>query len=168
MRLSPCSDSLSLRLHLVGLTSPHNATRRPIMQKVPGHTVLRHRAPSACRHTVSGSLSLPFRGPFHLSLTVLVHYRSMGRIQAWRMVPPASRRLARGLRYSGACYGANPLIYRAVTFSGRPFQVVPFKVRVRHRGSYNPRGFATTGLASSPFARRYSENHGLVFFSSGY
>ena len=29
------------------------------------------RAPAACRHTVSGSLSLPSRGPFHLSFTVL-------------------------------------------------------------------------------------------------
>ena len=32
--------------------------------------------PTACRHTVSGSISLPARGSFHLSLTVLVRYRS--------------------------------------------------------------------------------------------
>jgi len=38
------------------------------------------RALTTCRHTVSGSLSLPFRGAFHLSLTVLVHYRSLGSI----------------------------------------------------------------------------------------
>ena len=30
-----------------------------------------HRASTACRHTVSGSLSFPSRGSFHLSLTVL-------------------------------------------------------------------------------------------------
>ena len=36
----------------------------------------RSQAPTACRHTVSGTISLPFRGAFHLSLTVLVHYRS--------------------------------------------------------------------------------------------
>ena len=29
------------------------------------------RGPTACRHRVSGSLSLPSRGPFHLSFTVL-------------------------------------------------------------------------------------------------
>ena len=29
------------------------------------------RPPTACKHRVSGSLSLPSRGPFHLSLTVL-------------------------------------------------------------------------------------------------
>ena len=30
----------------------------------------------ACKRTVSGSISLPFRGSFRLSLAVLVHYRS--------------------------------------------------------------------------------------------
>ena len=35
-----------------------------------------HGAPTACRHRVSGTISLPFRGSFHLSLTVLVRYRS--------------------------------------------------------------------------------------------
>ena len=38
------------------------------------------RAPTSCKHTVSGSISLPFRGAFHLSLTVLLHYRSPGSI----------------------------------------------------------------------------------------
>src|ERR1039458_8168859 len=33
-------------------------------------------APTPCTHTISGSVSLPFRGSFNLSLTVLVHYRS--------------------------------------------------------------------------------------------
>ena len=36
-----------------------------------------HRAVTACKHTVSGTISLPSRGTFHLSLTVLVHYRSV-------------------------------------------------------------------------------------------
>ena len=35
------------------------------------------QAPSPCTHTISGSISLPFRGSFNLSLTVLVHYRSL-------------------------------------------------------------------------------------------
>ena len=33
-------------------------------------------APTPCKHAVSDSISLPFRGSFHLSLAVLVHYRS--------------------------------------------------------------------------------------------
>src|SRR5579884_1202813 len=32
---------------------------------------------AACQYAVSGSLSSPLRGAFHLSLTVLVHYRSL-------------------------------------------------------------------------------------------
>ena len=35
---------------------------------------------TVCKHKVSGSLSLPSRGPFHLSFTVLLHYRSLGSI----------------------------------------------------------------------------------------
>ena len=62
------------------LTSPHTANS-------PDHSSIgtpsryrdesRQHASTACRHTVSVSLSLPSRGAFHLSLTVLVHYRSL-------------------------------------------------------------------------------------------
>ena len=70
MPLSPLSDSVSLRLRdSYPLTSRHTATRRLILQKARRHGVA--SAPTACRSTVSGSLSLPSRGPFHLSLTVL-------------------------------------------------------------------------------------------------
>ena len=51
------------------LTSHYIVTRRPVLQKVRRHTF--NRATSACKHRVSGSLSLPSRGAFHLSLTVL-------------------------------------------------------------------------------------------------
>ena len=34
-------------------------------------------APTPCRHMVSGLFHSPHRGSFHLSLTVLVHYRSV-------------------------------------------------------------------------------------------
>ena len=60
-------------------------------------------APAACRRTVSGTVSLPSRGAFHLSLTVLVRYRSQESVQAWRVVPPASHRVSRVRRYSGTC-----------------------------------------------------------------
>ncbi len=51
------------------LASPAYAARRTVLQKVRGQPL--HRPSAACRHGVSGSLSLPSRGPFHLSLTVL-------------------------------------------------------------------------------------------------
>ncbi len=37
-----------------------------------------HSPLTACKYTVSGTISLCFRSTFHLSLTVLVHYRSKG------------------------------------------------------------------------------------------
>ena len=40
------------------------------------HPKVQPKAPTACKRTVSGSLSLASRRSFHLSLTVLVHYRS--------------------------------------------------------------------------------------------
>ena len=42
----------------------------------------------------------PNRGSFHLSLTVLVHYRSIESIQPWRMVPPYSVKISRVPTYS--------------------------------------------------------------------
>ena len=66
--MSPYSDSLSLRLRLSNLTLHATVTRRFILQKA------RH-------HPLTGSdflyISLPSRGSFHLSLSVLVHYRSL-------------------------------------------------------------------------------------------
>src|SRR5690606_16264906 len=72
---SPYSDSLSLRLpypvklatECKSLTHYTKGTQSPVLRQ----------APTVCMHTVSGSISLPFRGSFRLSLTVLVHYRSI-------------------------------------------------------------------------------------------
>ena len=52
---------------------------------------------SACKHTVSGSLSLPSRGAFHLSLTVLfsIGHRLVFRLGGW------SPRLPTGFLVSG-------------------------------------------------------------------
>ena len=86
---------------LRGLTSPRAATRWLILQKARRHTG-KPRAPTACRQAVSGTVSLPSRGAFHLSLAVLVRYRSQESIQGWRVDPPDSRRVSRARRYSGA------------------------------------------------------------------
>ena len=42
------------------------------MQKARRHPALRHRAPTACKRVVSGSLSSPGRGSSHLSLALLI------------------------------------------------------------------------------------------------
>lgn len=85
-----------------GLTSPHAANSQAHSSKgTPSHL---EGAPTACRHTVSGTLSLPSRGTFHLSLTVLVRYRSSGSIQAYQVVLADSHEISRAPCYSGTAH----------------------------------------------------------------
>src|SRR6267378_7310844 len=61
-----------------GLTLPHTITRRLILQKARGHfTSARGLTRS---HGFRYYFTTPHRGTFHLSLTVLVRYRSPGSI----------------------------------------------------------------------------------------
>ena len=72
--MSPYSDSLSLRLaRCLTLPDTSNSLAR-YAKSTPSQ--IRRSAPTACRRMVSGTISLPLRGTFHLSLTVLVRYRS--------------------------------------------------------------------------------------------
>ena len=91
--------SLSLRL---GSRLNLAANRNSLAHSTKGTPSQRMAAPTACRHTVSGTVSLPSRGAFHLSLTVLVRYRSWESAQPWRVVPPASDRVSRARPYSGS------------------------------------------------------------------
>ena len=80
---------------------------------------------TACKHKVSGTISLPSRGSFHLSLTVLLHYRSLGSILGWRVVPPASHRIPRARRYSGYALYCRVFVYETITPYGLPSHAVP-------------------------------------------
>src|SRR5215813_7569070 len=85
-----------------GLTSPHATNSQAHSSKgTPSPPPPRAPAPTDCRQTVSGTISLPSRGTFHLSLTVLVRYRSPGSIQAYQVVLADSRRITGVRRYSG-------------------------------------------------------------------
>ena len=76
---TPYSDSLSLRLReSFPLTLPATATRRFIMQKARRHSLMLLRPLVGVRF--QGLFQPPVRSAFHLSLTVLVHYRSPGSI----------------------------------------------------------------------------------------
>ena len=88
----------------------------------PSHPSL--DAPTACKRTVSGSISLPFRGSFHLSLTVLVHYRSprVLSLGAWSPQVPAEFHVLRGTQVPIRSQRA--FVYRTVTVFGRPFQAI--------------------------------------------
>ena len=76
--LAPCSDSLSLRLHISRcLTLPEKVTRRFIMQKARRHSLELRPLVGAW---FQGLFHSSVRGSFHLSFTVLVRYRSLGSI----------------------------------------------------------------------------------------
>ena len=87
---------------LSSLTSP--AASNSLAHSTKGTPSHLEGAPTPCGRTVSGTISLPSRGAFHLSLTVLVRYRSHGSIQAWRVVPPGSDRVSRARPYSCLLY----------------------------------------------------------------
>src|SRR5690242_16005503 len=96
------------------------------MQKARGQafrTEVRHSPPTACRHTVSGTLSLPSQGCFSPfphgtgSLSVAREYLALR--DGPRRFPrdftcPAVLRVPVGVNIDA--------VYRAVTVSGRPFQ----------------------------------------------
>src|SRR3982751_5237143 len=75
-------------------------TRRLILQKARHHP--NKEALTDCRRTVSGTISLPSRGTFHHSLTVLVRYRSPGSIQPYQVVLADSQQILGVRCYSGA------------------------------------------------------------------
>ena len=152
------------------LNLPVNVTRRFILQKArrhPGHKA--HGAPTAFRRRVSGSLSLPSRGSFHLSLTVLVRYRWPGvfSLGGWSPRIPPGFLVSRGTWVAEPSQA--PFPYRTVTVSGAAFQrssgkgLVSYSVKklplplpapttpIRQRRQ----AWHRMGLGSSAFARRY-------------
>ena len=80
----------------------------------------------------------PRRGAFHLSLTVLVHYRSHGSIQPCRMVPADSHRVSRAPRYSGYRMPSRLFGYGAVILCGATVQTLPLDTRSHDRGPTTP------------------------------
>jgi hypothetical protein len=121
----------------------------------------------------------PRRGSFHLSLTVLVRYRSsrVFSLGPWSALLPTRFLVSRGTQDPGRRVAA--FVYRAVTVSGRPFQclstsrylsyscaVLPHCLQLHLPPNCNTgRLFHSSGLGFSPFARHYSGN---LILSCGY
>jgi len=80
--------------------------------------------------TVSGTVSLPSRGTFHLSLTVLVRYRSSGSIQAYQVVLADSHGISRAPYYLGSHHGTA----ESIAATG----LTPPVVRPSNRFAYAP------------------------------
>jgi hypothetical protein len=121
---APSSDSLSLRLPLHALTLQRTITRRLIKQKARHSAEVTPHTLTACKHTVSGSLSLPVTGvlftfPSRYWFTIgRVLVFSLGR---WASQFPTSLPVARGTR------GQAPILlltfeYGTLTRCGPPFQ----------------------------------------------
>ena len=131
---------------------------------------------------VSGTLSLPSRGNFHHSLTVLIHYRSTGSIQAYQMVLADSHTIPRAACYSRTHHrpavritttGLTPSTVTVSTvFAYTPTPqprgpVDPLRV-VSQPQQRNPHRVShAAGLAPYAFARHYSRNHYLFSLPVG-
>src|SRR5689334_561370 len=115
---------------------------------------------TACEYVVSGSLSSPSRGAFHLSLTVLVRYRSLSvfSLGGWSPQLPTRLLVSRGTQDPNR--GTENDLYRALTCSGlvfQPVQVVSAPVLLVLQPHRSRR---IDGLGSSRFARHYYGNLG--------
>ena len=163
------------------LTSPQRVTRRFILQKARGQAFpLRGIAlPLLVGIRFQVLFHSGYPGSFHLSLTVLVHYRSLKvfSLGEWTPLLPTGLACPVVLKVPGRRLLA--FAYRAITLFGRPFQCrsaskqfFDFSEALRrlHRSLQPPlhNGLSllhVLGLGSSPFARHYSGN---TLFSSGY
>ena len=119
-------------------------------------------SPTVCRHRVSGSLSLPSRGPFHLSFTVLC---SIGRqvvfsLAGWSPHLPTGFHVPHGTLDPAALPRASP------TGLSPSLAGLPRAVWLCSAVACAVRTPACThaGLGSSGSARRYSRNHCCFLF----
>ncbi len=113
--------------------------------------------PTACGRRVSGSLSLPSRGPFHLSLTVLcsIGHWVVFSLTGWSPLVPTGFHVPRGT-LDPAVPGLVPPTGLSPSTAGLSSSVPP--------PSRAPHAVLTpecshSGLGSSRFARRYFGNH---------
>ena len=107
------------------------------------------------------------RSTFHLSLTVLVHYRSLGSIQPYRMVPADSHRISRAPCYSGYHQVKSCFVYGIITLYDGSFQNLLLTL-IFHIVVLQPQYCLNNiGLGSSAFARHYQRNHYLFSLPAG-
>ena len=118
---------------------------------------------SACKHTVSGSISLPSRGSFHLSLTVLfaIGHMVVFSLMRWASCLPSGFLVSR--RTPDTARLLDSFGYRTFTSSGPAFQPVRLLSRMPRRGPY-PISITTYGLGCSDFARHYFRNRSYFLF----
>ena len=118
---------------------------------------------SACKHTVSGSLSLPSRGAFHLSLTVLysIGHMVVFSLRRWSSSLPSGFLVPRRTPDTTCLQtiSLTGLLPPSVRLSSR----VLLSFSVQFCGPY-PARITTCGLGSSNFARHYFRNRFFFLF----
>ena len=143
---------------VLNLASERNSPDRST-KSTPSHI---YSASTVCKHRVSGSLSLPSRGPFHLSFTVLcaIGHWVVFSLGGWSPRLPARFHVSR----------STPDPARSMTFS--PTGLSPslaglsrtFPVKSSSLNAVHTPGCTHPGLGSSAFARRYLRNHCCFLF----
>ena len=118
---------------------------------------------SACKHRVSGSFSLPSRGSFHLSLTVLcaIGHHIVFRLGGWSLRLPARFLVSCGtlVPASRVCLSSTGLSPSLAALSN----ALPLDVHDALCWPATPKSMLF-GLASFPFARRYLGNRCFFLF----
>ena len=110
----------------------------------------------------------PVRGAFHLSLTVLVRYRSLRSIQPYQMVLADSDRISRVPPYSGYCQDNIYYVYGTLTHFGRLFQNRSTSKYFSISQPYNPNIAETILVQAVPSSLATTTGIIIIFFSSGY
>ena len=108
------------------------------------------------------------QGTFHLSLTVLVHYRSSRSIQPYQMVLVDSHRISRAPWYSGYCYNNNAYVYKAITLFRSTFQLDSTLHYFSILQSYNPANAGTLTVWAGSRSLAATNEIIIIFSSSGY
>ncbi len=129
------------------------------MQKARRH-ILTMLRPLVGRR-VQGLFHSPARGSFHLSLTVLVRYRSLGVFSLTGWAPQFHARFLVPRATQDATRLQSSVVYGVFTLYDRLFQGVPLDSILPRRGPTTPCRLDDMGLGSSVFARHYLRNHCL-------
>ena len=128
-----------------------------------------NRAPTACMHTVSGSISLAVRRSFHLSLTVLsaIGHRLVFSLGRW------SSRIQPGFHVSRPTRGPRQptyshFAYGTLTLCGRTFQYRSAMLRLAvRRGPTTPGRVTPSGFGLFPFRSPLLWESRLISFPPG-
>ena len=144
--------SLNLACHR---NSPAHSTK--------GTRLHSYGALSACKLTVSGSVSLPSRGSFHLSLTVLfaIGHVVVFSLLGWSPFLPSGFLVSR--RTPDYASLAQYFIYGSFTLFAVSFQILRLYITILLSRSL-PQEHYILGLGFSDFARHYSRNHFCFLF----